>query len=155
MAILVIPWIALFFPFVLLVLFVLYKHSISATKEVNRILSVTKSPLLSFQQEILSGSSTIRAYNKREQFMESSYKFMNDNIVATQYAEGVPLWFAIRLDIVALLTMGIIALFCVLTRNEQNTVVLAILLTYALTVQSSTNMSIKTIMTLEAKFVNV
>ena len=87
--------------------------------------------------------------------MESSYKFMNDNIIATQYAEGVPLWFAIRLDIVALLTMGIIALFCVLTRNEQNTVVLAILLTYALTVQSSTNMSIKTIMSLEARFVNV
>ena len=66
MAVIVVPWIALFFPFVLLVLISLYKHSIAATKEVKRVESVTKSPLLSFQQEILSGSSTIRAYDKKE-----------------------------------------------------------------------------------------
>ena len=34
MAVIVVPWIALFFPLVLLVLIALYKHSISATKEV-------------------------------------------------------------------------------------------------------------------------
>ena len=34
MAVIIVPWIALFFPFVLLVLIALYKHSISATKEV-------------------------------------------------------------------------------------------------------------------------
>ena len=48
MSVIVVPWIALFFPVVLLILITLYKHSISATKEVKRIESVTKSPLLSF-----------------------------------------------------------------------------------------------------------
>ena len=66
--------------------------------------------------------------------MSAGYKFMNDNIIATQYSEGVPLWFAIRLDMLAIVTMALIAVFCVLTRNEQDTVMLAILLTYALTV---------------------
>ena len=87
--------------------------------------------------------------------MSTSYDLMNANIIATQFSEGVPLWFAVRLDLLALITMALIALFCVLTRHEQDTVFLAILLTYALTLQSSTNMSIKTLMTIEGKFVNV
>ena len=59
---------------------------------------------------------------------------MNDNIIATQWKEGVPFWFAIRTDAVALVTMTLIALFCVLARNDKDPVVLAILLTYSLTV---------------------
>ena len=34
MAVIVVPWIALFFPLILFALFAFYKHSISATKEV-------------------------------------------------------------------------------------------------------------------------
>ena len=53
MAIFVVPWIALLFPVLFGVVVWLYRHSIAATKEVSRIESVTKSPLLSFQAETL------------------------------------------------------------------------------------------------------
>ena len=42
---------------------------------------------------------------------------MNENIIATQWSEGIPFWFALRTDIVALVTMTAISLFAVLTRD--------------------------------------
>ena len=134
MSIIIVPWIAVIYPILFVIVIKLYKHSISATKEVARIQSVTKSPLLSFLAETLSGSTTIRAYRKKAQFIEANYKFLNNNIVATQWSEGVPLWFAIRIDLIAIVIMGVIALFCVLFRNEADPVMLALLLTYSLTV---------------------
>ena len=70
-AIIIVPWIALFFPIILLAVLKIYRYSISATKEVSRIESVTKSPLLSFLAETVSGSSTIRAYKKKDQFISN------------------------------------------------------------------------------------
>ena len=66
--------------------------------------------------------------------MEALYKFLNNNILATQWSEAVPFWFAIRIDLVAIATMAVIALFAVLFRNQADPVTLALLLTYSLTV---------------------
>ena len=69
-AIYVVPWIGLLLPILFLMTAYIYLRSIAAVKEVSRIESVTKSPLLSFLSETLSGSSTIRAFDKREEFVE-------------------------------------------------------------------------------------
>lgn len=79
---------------------------------------------------------------------------MNNNIVANQWAEAVPFWFAVRIDTIATVIMTVIALFCVIFRNSANPVTLALLLTYSLTVQSNTISCIRTAMTLEARMVN-
>ena len=50
--------------------------------------------------------------------------------------------------------MTVISIFCVLFRNKSNPVMLAMLLTYALTVQANTIMTIRTMMTIEARMVN-
>jgi len=49
---------------------VLYKLAIDGTKEVSRIESVSKSPLLAFLSETISGSSTIRAFSRQKEFIE-------------------------------------------------------------------------------------
>ena len=69
-SIFIVPWIALFFVFMVFFLVWAYKQAISAAKEVIRVESVTKSPLLSSLSETISGSSTIRAFNKKEEFVE-------------------------------------------------------------------------------------
>jgi ABC-type multidrug transport system fused ATPase/permease subunit len=82
MSIWVVPWIALLFPVMLLVVLVLFKLTIDATKEVSRIESVSKSPLLAFLSESISGSSTIRAFKRKEDFIEYNNKLLNNNILA-------------------------------------------------------------------------
>ena len=79
----VVPWILLIFPIILLFAIWLYKHSIAASKETARIESVTRSPLLSYLSEVINGNSTIRAFNKEDEFIEKNYKLLNKNIIAT------------------------------------------------------------------------
>ena len=59
---------------------------------------------------------------------------MNENIIANQWSEGVPFWFAIRIDIVAIIMMTLISVLCILSRNSTDQVMLAMTLTYALTI---------------------
>ena len=79
----VVPWILLIFPVVLVCVIYLYRNSIAALKETSRIESVTRSPLLSYLSEVINGNSTIRAFNKERQFIETNNELLNKNIIAT------------------------------------------------------------------------
>ena len=48
LSIVVLPWIAVIYPVLMLFVAILFKLTIAATKEVSRVESVSKSPLLSF-----------------------------------------------------------------------------------------------------------
>jgi hypothetical protein len=48
LSIVVLPWIAVIYPVLMLLVGILFKLTIAATKEVSRVESVSKSPLLSF-----------------------------------------------------------------------------------------------------------
>lgn len=69
MSIYIVPWVSVVFPFIVLITYYFFQKSIGATKEVSRVESVTKSPLLNFLSETLSGSSTIRAYGNKDYFL--------------------------------------------------------------------------------------
>lgn len=69
MSIYIVPWVSVVFPFIVLITYYFFRKSIGATKEVARVESVTKSPLLNFLSETLNGSSTIRAYGNRDYFI--------------------------------------------------------------------------------------
>jgi len=51
--------------------YVLFKRSIAATKEVVRVESVSKSPILNFLSESIAGSSTVRAYGNKDIFLQA------------------------------------------------------------------------------------
>lgn len=65
LSIYVVPWIAFLYPVIFFIIFILFKLTIAANKEVNRVESLTKSPLLSFLSESISGNSTIRAFKRK------------------------------------------------------------------------------------------
>ena len=149
-----VPWILLFVPVVLIVAIWLYKQSIAATKEMARVESVTRSPLLSYLSEVINGNSTIRAFNKQQQFIKHFYMLLNKNIVATQWQNAVPLWFAIRVDILSICTMVAIASFCVLFRHTASPIMLALLLSYSIVLQQFVISSIRMMMQIESRMVN-
>jgi len=76
-SVLVVYWIAAIFPIITALVIYLFKRVIDATKEVARIESVTKSPLLSLLSETLNGSSTIRAFGRRQDFIEQNNRLLN------------------------------------------------------------------------------
>lgn len=111
-----------------------------------RIESVTRSPILSYLSEAINGNSTIRAFNKENQFKKNNYDLLNKNILATQWQNAVPLWFAIRIDLLSVAIMMSIAFFCVMFRDRSSPVMLALLLTYSISLQSSVITTIRMLM---------
>jgi len=132
MSIIVLPWIGLIYPFILVSIMIMFKLSIAATKEVARVESVTKSPLLSFLQESISGASTIRAFECCDEFIAKNNELLNKNILASQWAESVPIWFAVRIDLLSILTLLSVSSICVLYRFRGNSIMLSLLMTYVL-----------------------
>ena len=132
----VIPWILFFMPLVIIAAVLLYKKAIIATKETARIESETRLPLLSYLSEAMNGNPTIRAFKKERLFVQHNYALLNRNILATQWQNALPMWFAIRVDLLAVATMMLIAVFCVLFRYRADSVLLTILLVYAVAMQA-------------------
>ena len=155
LSITVVPWIALLYPFIFGVIYLLYRLSVAGNKEVNRVESLTKSPLLSFINESIAGNSTIRAFKRKEDFIIQNHKYLNDNINANMWAEAVPLWFAIRVDVLSLITMTVISVICVTSRYRVDPIMLSLLLTYTLSLQQVLSSTLRMLMDVQARMVNV
>jgi hypothetical protein len=53
--------------------YLILRRAASALKESVKLASTTKSPLLSYLGESISGSSTIRAYKRQDDFIRGYY----------------------------------------------------------------------------------
>lgn len=150
-----VPYVLCLLPVVVIFIMWVFLFSISAAKEVNRVQSVTASPLLSYVGETMHGISTIRAYAKEEQFINNNFELLNKNTLARMWSEAVPLWYGLRVELLSLvMTLGV-CIFCVIERYNANTVLLSLLLSYVLQLQGLVTMLIYFLMSLEQRMVNV
>ena len=68
-------WQLLFiFPVIFLIAVWHISRSINSIRETARLFSVTKSPVVSFLNESIQGQSTIRAYDRADEFVQTSYR---------------------------------------------------------------------------------
>lgn len=151
----VVPWVSIVFPIIFLIVWYFFRRSIAATKEVARVESVSKSPILNFLSESIAGSSTLRAYGNKDMFLQSCLQRLNDNILANQWTEAIPLWFAIRVDTVSLLTMLLVGNFCIFARYSHDPVMLSMLLSYVLSLQTMLIGTINAYIAIEKNMVSV
>ena len=61
-------WIAIIFPPIFYACILLVRYTVKALRETSRLFSTSKSPLLSFLGETITGASTIRAFKKTKEF---------------------------------------------------------------------------------------
>lgn len=134
-AIFAVKWIGLVLPFVLVLSTMLVSRASNALKETVRLFSTSNSPILSYFGETIQGTSTIRAYERQQDFIEGFHSLLNDNILASQMRAGVTGWFAIQVDIMAISLMFLMTMICVLSRDYTDPVILAMLLSYTMTIQ--------------------
>lgn len=82
LAIIAVKWMILIIPFIIFVSWLLIRKAKAGIKESVRLVSTTKSPLISYVGETISGSTTIRAFDKVDEFIEGNKVFLNNNILA-------------------------------------------------------------------------
>lgn len=105
---------------------------IKSIRETARLTSTTRSPMLSLLSETINGASTIRAFKRQDEFINTNNNILNQNIKAIVMMSAVNSWFAIRVDLIAVSVMFFITLTCVFTRDYVDPVMLGLLLTYGL-----------------------
>ena len=88
-------------------------------------------------------------------FFQSSLQRLNDNILANQWEEAIPLWFSIRVDTVSLITMLLVGNFCIFTRHSHDPVMLSMLLSYVLSLQSMLIGTINAYIAVEKNMVSI
>ncbi len=79
----VVPWVLYAFPILCIAGYMILLYFAPAVKQVNRIESVTKSPMLSFFSETISGASTIRAFKKESEFILKNNQILNKSILSS------------------------------------------------------------------------
>jgi ATP-binding cassette subfamily C (CFTR/MRP) protein 1 len=82
-AIFAVKWIGVALPFLLVISYLLVSRATNALKETVRLFSTTNSPILSYLGETINGTSTIRAYERQQDFINGFHKLLNDNILAS------------------------------------------------------------------------
>lgn len=136
MAIYSVKWIGIVIPVVIIIAYLIVAKAALSLKETVRIQSTTRSPLLSYLGETITGCSTIRAFDRSKDFIQGNNELLNNNIIAVQMMTGVTCWFAMRVDILAITMMLLISVSCIYARNQENAdpVILSMLLSYVMTI---------------------
>lgn len=110
---------------------------ISTSRQLKRIESVTRSPIYSHFQEVVTGAVSIRAYSVQRRFIEESERRVDVNQTAYYPNIVSNRWLAIRLELVGNMIIFFAATFAVTSRlwGEGTTAgVVGLSVSYALSV---------------------
>ena len=129
-------WMLISFPFIFGLAYILFRYSICSYRECTRIESITRSPLLNLLAESYSGATTIRAFDKQNEFIEKNFELLNKNCLANQILMGTWCWFGIRMNILTVIIMIASTFVCILYRDAENKVLLAMVVQYILQLSS-------------------
>ena len=100
------PWVLATLPFVLLAMVILLRYYIKSFREVNRLGSVSHSPLMNHLGETINGVTTIRSFQKEDDFIKKNYESLNVVTNVGFWRESLRSWFAIRIEFVSLFLLG-------------------------------------------------
>ncbi|KAK6459161.1 multidrug resistance-associated protein/mitoxantrone resistance protein, ABC superfamily [Scheffersomyces xylosifermentans] len=126
---------------VLTVLFFIYNYVrmlfIPATRDLKRIESVSKSPVLATIQESINGVDTIKAYNQRDRFTYRSRSTVDASISASSTIQSINRWLSMRLQFISssiLFFSSILAVSTLSTKNPLNPALFGFIISYAMNI---------------------
>ncbi|XP_071784445.1 ATP-binding cassette sub-family C member 9-like isoform X2 [Asterias amurensis] len=122
-----------------LLYFLLLKIFISTFRDVQRLDSISKSPVYAHFSESLGGLSTIRAYQQQNHFQDSIVEKIDCNNLTHVYFDTCYGWLQVRLNLVSsiiVLLAGMSAMITALTTGTLAPSLVGLAITYALSLSS-------------------
>ncbi|XP_030855895.1 ATP-binding cassette sub-family C member 9 [Strongylocentrotus purpuratus] len=99
------PWFLVIFVFIAFLFVVIFMYYVRTSRELQRIESVSRSPVLAHFSETLGGLSTIRAFKAEARFSRVITEHIDTNITAHLYLIAAQRWMGIRLDFLGALVV--------------------------------------------------
>jgi ABC-type multidrug transport system fused ATPase/permease subunit len=135
--------------------FLSQRYYVTTSRQVMRLESISRSPIFSHFQETLAGTSTIRAYQQQDLFIDENERRVDSNQLAYYPYMAGNRWLAVRLEFAGNCVVLFAALFAVIERHHLSGGLVGLSLSYAL--QSTENLTWFVRMTsdFESKIVSV
>ena len=128
---------------------------VSASRQLKRLESTSRSPIYSHFGETINGASVIRAYGLQNTFIKESERRVDKNHQATFCAVIANRWLAVRLETVGNCIIFAAALFAVLGRDTLSPGLVGLSVSYALQVTQTLNWLVRMSSELETNVVAV
>jgi ATP-binding cassette subfamily C (CFTR/MRP) protein 1 len=129
----------------------------SSARELQRLDSISKSPIYESFSESLSGCATVRAFRKSSQFIENNQDRIDKNLRAGLVAFGANRWLAVRLEFLGAIIVGSVAYVSIFEHNSRGMIsgLAGFALTYALEITDLLNWIIRMFTTAELQMVRI
>jgi ABC-type multidrug transport system fused ATPase/permease subunit len=115
------------------------RYYLATSRELQRLNAVSRSPIISWFSESLSGLSTIRAFGQQAVFAEINERRVDRNQMCYLPSTTVNRWLAVRLEFIGALIILISSLLAVvtLTTSGVDAGLVGLVISYALNTTSS------------------
>ena len=95
----------------------LKRYFVPSSRQLKRMQSASKSPIITHFIETQNGISTIRAYNSQKQFVKMMQKLIDENLMFSYTNNASNRWLALRLELIGSLITISAALFAIISRD--------------------------------------
>lgn len=94
--------------------FILQGYYLATARELTRLDSITKAPVIHHFSESIQGVMTIRSFRKQEQFGEENIRRVNNNLRMDFHNNGSNEWLGFRLELLGSIVFCTSAMFLIL-----------------------------------------
>ena len=99
--------------------------------------SISSSPIITHLGETISGTSTIRAYNKVDDFETKQFFMQDRNSAAALLRRGVVGWFNIKITFILTVFILFMFVYCIIAKDSSNSVLIGIMMIYLMDLQDN------------------
>ena len=131
------------------------RYYISTSRQLRRIQSNARSPVIGHFSETLSGTSNIRAYGMTKQFVDEFNNRVDIHHNTTFESTAANRWLSTRLEFLGYTIVLVDALFVIFMRNSISPGMAGLTLSYAMKITGTLNMMVQASTTLETDIVSV
>ena len=140
----------------LVIIYVLVqRYFVASMRQLKRLESASKSPVLSHFGESLTGVSSIRAYGAERRFVRAMQEHIDNNLVFYLPNFIANRWLALRLELIGNLVSVLAALFAVLARDSISAGLAGLSITYSLNVAQSLNWVVRMSADFETNIISI
>jgi len=141
-------------PVILASIYVAHVYNCSA-RELKRLDSTTRSPVLSHFAETVNGVTTIRAFGRQQHFLEENARFLDANNRVYHHLWTANRYLAVRLQVLGAITTGMVGLYIALTLGDIPGRDAGLVLLYSMSFSDAMNTLIRSQAELEMNFNSV
>lgn len=89
-------------------------YFIATSRELTRLDSITKAPVIHHFSESITGIMTIRSFNKQNNFTQENVNRVNGNLRMDFHNNGSNEWLGFRLELLGIIMLCISAMFLII-----------------------------------------